>query len=102
MIPHRAGRRVSRVTGGPVYVFEFVAAPPGPPVGSDGNATPEDVMDAIEQYVATVITKALHSQAPALSTADDAKINKAVTDFVTTGMDLAAVYFALRAAKAAK
>ena len=57
-------------------------------------------MDAIEQYVAAVLTKALHAQAPALSAADDAKINKAVVDFVTTGMDLAAVYFALRAAKA--
>ncbi len=97
MIPHRAGQRPSRSTGQPVYVFEFVAAPPGPPVVS--SATVEDVMDAIEQYVAAVITKALHAQAPALSAADDAKVNKAVTDFVTTGMDLAAVYFALRAAK---
>ena len=57
-------------------------------------------MDAIELYVADLITKALHKQAPALSADDDAKVNKAVSDFVTTGMDLAAVYFALRAAKA--
>ncbi len=58
-------------------------------------------MDVIEQYVTDLITKALHKQAPGLSAADDAKVNKAVTDFVTTGMDLAAVYFALRAAKPA-
>jgi len=99
--PYRAGVRASRTTGEPVYVFEFRAAPRGSPVVSATDAELEDLMDAIEQYVTTVITAALHKQAPALSAADDAKVTKAVQDFVTTGMDLAAVYFALRAAKAA-
>ena len=101
MTPYRAGVRVSRTDGRPVYVFEFRAAPPGPPVVSDIDATLEAVMDVIEQYITDLITKALHKEAPALSAADDAKVSKAVQDFVTTGMDLAAVYFALRAAKTA-
>jgi hypothetical protein len=58
-------------------------------------------MDAIEQYVTDAIVKALNKSAPALSAADDAKVTKTVQDFVTTGMDVAAVYFALRAAKTA-
>ncbi len=57
-------------------------------------------MDAIESFFADLIIKALHKSAPALTAADDAKITKAVNDFVTTGMDLTAVYFALRNAKA--
>jgi len=99
--PYRAGVRASRTTGEPVYVFEFRAAPPGPPVVSTTVTDLENLMDAIEQYVTTLITAALHKQAPALSAADDAKVSKAVQDFVTTGMDLTAVYFALRAAKTA-
>lgn len=59
-------------------------------------------MDALEQYVADLITRALHKQVPALSPADDAKVAKAVQDFVSTAMDLTAVYFALRAAKGTK
>jgi hypothetical protein len=102
VIPYRAGVRASRTTGGPIYVFEFRPAPPGLAAASSTDAQLEVLMNAIEQYVTDVILKALHKQAPALSAADDAKVTKAVTDFVTTGMDLAAVYFALRAAKAAK
>ncbi len=94
--------RASRSTGEPVYVFEFRAAPPGSPAVSAMVALLENTMDVIEQYVTDAILKALHKQAPALSAADDAKVTKAVQDFVTTGMDLAAVYFALRAAKGAK
>ncbi len=93
---------MSRSTGEPVYVFEFRAAPPGPPVVSDGFTSLEDVMDVIEQYVTDLINKALHKQVPALSADDDAKVTKAVQDFVTVSMDLAAVYFALRAAKGTK
>ena len=99
MTPYRAGVRASRATGERVYVCEFRAAPPGLPVASSTDAEREELMDAIEQYMVALITSALHKQAPALSAADDAKVSKAVQDFVTTGMDLAAVYFALRAAK---
>ncbi len=56
-------------------------------------------MDIIEQHVADQISKALKSKAPALSAFDNAKIDKAAANFVTTAMDLAAVYFALRAAR---
>ncbi len=56
-------------------------------------------MDAIELFFADLIIKALHKSAPNLSPDDDAKITRAVQDFIATGMDLAAVYFALRNAK---
>jgi hypothetical protein len=56
-------------------------------------------MDAIETLIANLIIKALHKSAPKLTTDDDAKINKAVTDFVTAGMDVVAIYFAIRNAK---
>ncbi len=56
-------------------------------------------MDTVETYIANLILKALHKSAPALTPADDAKVNKTVADFVTAGMDLVAVYFAIRNAK---
>ena len=59
-------------------------------------------MDAIEHYVADLIIKALHKQAPALTPADDAKVAKAVHDVGLVVMDFTAVYFALRSAKVAK
>jgi hypothetical protein len=59
-------------------------------------------MDSLEQLITAYLIKAAHKSAPALTADDDAKVTKAVQDFVTTAMDLAAVFFALRAAKAAK
>ena len=56
-------------------------------------------MDSIESFVAELILKAVHKSAPTLTPADDAKVTKTVADFVTTGMDLVAVYFAIRNAK---
>jgi hypothetical protein len=56
-------------------------------------------MDTVETYVANLILKALHKSAPALTPADDAKVTRTVADFVTAGMDLVAVYFAIRNAK---
>jgi hypothetical protein len=56
-------------------------------------------MDTVETYIANLLIKALHKSAPALTPADDAKVTKIVSDFVTTGMDLVAVYFAIRNAK---
>lgn len=57
-------------------------------------------MDSIEQFLSDLVLKAVHKAAPTLATDDDAKVTKAVADFVATTMDLAAVYFAIRAAKA--
>ncbi len=37
-----------------------------------------------------------------MTAADDAAVTQTVQDFVTTGMDLASVYFVLRNAKVAK
>ncbi len=56
-------------------------------------------MDKFETYLADLILKALHKSAPALTPADDAKVTKTVTDFVNAGMDLVAVYFAIRNAR---
>jgi hypothetical protein len=56
-------------------------------------------MDTVETYIANLLIKALHKSAPALTPADDAKVTKIVSDFVNTGMDLVAVYFAIRNAK---
>jgi hypothetical protein len=56
-------------------------------------------MDSLESFVADLILKAVHKSAPTLTPADDAKVTKTVADFVTTGMDLIAVYFAIRNAK---
>jgi hypothetical protein len=56
-------------------------------------------MDAIESFVAELILKALHKSVPAMSADDDAKVSKTVADFVTAGMDLVAIYFAIRNAK---
>ena len=59
-------------------------------------------MDTIEAFVASLIVKAVQKSVPTLSADDIAKVNKAVADFTTTAMDLAAVYFILRTASAAK
>jgi len=56
-------------------------------------------MDQFESLIADFILKVLHKSAPALTPADDAKVTKTVADFVTAGMDLVAVYFAIRNAK---
>ncbi len=58
-------------------------------------------MDSIETFLSDLIVKALKKSAPNLTADDTAKVTKAVQDFVTTGMDVAAVYFAIRNAKAA-
>jgi len=59
----------------------------------------EPLMDQFESLIADFIIKVLHKSAPALTPADDAKITKTVADFVTAGMDLVAIYFAIRNAK---
>lgn len=56
-------------------------------------------MDMIESHITAAIIKALHKSTPALTADDDARVTKAVTDFVATTMDLVAVYFAIRNAK---
>ena len=56
-------------------------------------------MDSIESFITDLIIKALHKSAPKLTADDDAKVTKTVTDFVTAGMDVVAVYFAIRNAK---
>ncbi len=58
-------------------------------------------MDSIENFITELLIKTLHKTAPQMSPDDDAKVTKAVQDFVITAMDLTAVYFALRAAKKA-
>jgi hypothetical protein len=85
---------LSRSTGRVVYVFEFTAAEPA-------DFT-EQLMNSIESFFTKLIVKALHKSSPGMTAEDDAKVTKAVSDFVTTSMDLAAVYFALRAAKSTK
>jgi hypothetical protein len=90
MTPYRAGSRVSQRTGETIFVFEFKRTP----------IQPENpLMDTIESFISDLILKAIHKAVPNLQPADDEKVKKVVADFVTTGMDLAAVYFALRAAK---
>jgi len=56
-------------------------------------------MDAIESYIAALIISALHKSAPTLTPDEDAKVTKTVADFVTAGMDVVAIYFAVRNAK---
>ena len=56
-------------------------------------------MDNVESFITGLILKSLHKSAPALTPADDAKVTKTVADFVTAGMDLVAVYFAIRNAR---
>jgi hypothetical protein len=56
-------------------------------------------MDSFESFITELLIKALHKTSPQMSPDDDAKVTKSVQDFVTTTMDLTAVYFALRAAK---
>ena len=92
MTPYRAGSRVSRRTGETIFVFEFKRTPATQPENP--------LMDTIESFISDLILKAIHKAVPNLQHADDEKVKKVVADFVTTGMDLAAVYFALRAAKA--
>jgi len=58
-------------------------------------------MDNVEQFITSLILKAIHKSAPAMQPDDDAKVSKAVQDFVTVAMDLVAVFFAIRAAHAA-
>lgn len=94
MIPHRAGSRISRSTGETIFVFEFKRQPFFVPPFSENP-----LMDTIENFIADLVLKAVHKSVPNLQPADDAKVKKVVADFVTTGMDLAAVFFALRAAK---
>jgi hypothetical protein len=56
-------------------------------------------MDHIETFIADLILKALHKTAPGMSPEDDTKVTQSVADFVTAGMDLAAIYFAVRNAR---
>jgi hypothetical protein len=56
-------------------------------------------MDQIEPFIASLLIKALHKSAPGLTAEDDAKVTKAVTDFVASAMDVVAIYFAIRNAK---
>ena len=93
MTPYRAGARLSRATGETIFVFEFKRVPSSPLQEST-------LMDTIESFIADLILKAIHKAVPNLQPADDEKVKKVVADFVTTGMDVAAVYFALRAARA--
>ena len=58
-------------------------------------------MDAFESFLSEFVLKALTKSFPNLSADDQAKVTQATSDFVTTGMDLAAVYLALRASKTA-
>jgi hypothetical protein len=97
MTPYRAGSRVSQRTGETIFVFEFKRAPSPQP---EPTLPENPLMDTIESFIADLILKAIHKAVPNLQPADDAKVTKVVADFVTTGMDLASVYFALRAAKA--
>jgi hypothetical protein len=95
MTPYKTGQRISRSTGETIYIFEFKLQPPTPCPTSQ-KETP---MDAIESFITSAIIKALHKSTPTLTADDDAKVTKAVADFVTTTMDLVAVYFAIRNAK---
>jgi len=56
-------------------------------------------MDKVESFIADLIIKALHKTAPGMSPDDDAKVTQSVADFVTAGMDLVAIYFAVRNAR---
>jgi hypothetical protein len=89
LTPYKSGTRISRSTNQTIYVFEFKLSPP----------PKETSMDMIESFIANAIIKALHKSAPGLTPDDDAKVTKAVTDFVTTSMDMVAIYFAVRNAK---
>jgi hypothetical protein len=95
MTPHRAGTRISRTSGETIFVFEFKRR------ASQSTSSQETFMDTIENFISDLILKAVHKAVPNLAPADDEKVKKVVQDFVVTGMDLAAVFFALRTAKAA-
>ena len=58
-------------------------------------------MDAIESFLSDFIVRTLHKSVPTLTPDDDAKVQKAISDLVSTAMDLAGVYFAIRNARAA-
>ncbi len=59
-------------------------------------------MDSIETFLSDFALKMLLKSFPTLSSDDQAKVQKTIADFVTTAMDLAGVYFALRSAKSGK
>ena len=56
-------------------------------------------MDSIETFLSDFVLKALLHSFPNLSPDDQAKVQKAVADWVTAGMDIAAIYFLLRTTK---
>jgi len=58
-------------------------------------------MDSIETFLSDFVLKALLHSFPNLSTDDQTKVQKAVADWVTAGMDVASIYFLLRSAKSA-
>ena len=89
---YKTGTRQSRSSGQTIYIYEFTLAPKHPLLENR-------IMDMIESFIASTIVKALHSAHPTLTPDDDAKVTKAVGDFVATAMDLVAVYFAIRNAK---
>src|SRR5258708_4083712 len=60
------------------------------------------IMDSVESFLSQLLIKILHKSAPALSPEDDAKVTKAVQDFITTTMDLTAIYFALKKSQSIK
>jgi hypothetical protein len=95
LTPYKTGQRISRATGETIHIFEFKLQPPT----SNPNSPKETPMDAIESFITSTIIKALHKSTPTLTADDDAKVTKAVADFVTTTMDLIAVFFAIRNAK---
>jgi hypothetical protein len=90
-----------------VYVFEFDPGPDAaaalaitsPAEAVSHSSFVERSMDSIETFVSQFVLSALAKGFPNLSTDDQAKVAKAVQDFVSTAMDLAAVYLALRASK---
>jgi hypothetical protein len=90
LVPYKSGTRISRSTGDTILIFEFKLC---------SKPKETTAMDMIETYIANAIIKALHSSHPTLTADDDAKVTKAVTDFVTTTMDLVGVYFTVRNAK---
>lgn len=98
-MPYRAFARRNR-RGQRVYCFEFTQDSPGPIVSDAANPlSPELLMDAIETFLSQFVLGALTKSFPNLSSDDQAKVTKGVNDFVTTAMDLATVYLALRASK---
>jgi hypothetical protein len=86
-----------------VYVFEFdpgaARAVVSRPAAGFHFIFLERFMDSIETFISQFVLSALAKSFPSLSSDDQGKVTKAVTDFVSTAMDLAAVYLALRASK---